>query len=489
MMQPRIFVGGEWCVGRGQLLRSVNPADGATIAEFHAAGLQDVEDAVSAGRRAASEPAWRNLLPHQRARVLHRIGDALEADVDEMSALQTLDTGKTLAETRALVMSAAGTFRYFAAALETMDETLTTPRGPYLSMSIHEPIGVVAAITPWNSPIASDAQKVAPALAAGNAVIVKPAEWTPLVSLRLAKICESAGLPRGLLSVLPGPGSEIGDALVRHAGVGKVAFTGGTVTGRKIAAAAAEKLMPVSLELGGKSPTIVFEDADREHAIAGILYGVFSSSGQSCIAGSRLFIQKTIYEDFLRELVARAAALRVGPPTDPRTQVAPLVAFSHRNKVAAMVDAAVADGAKVLCGGQIPRGDMHDRGAYYPPTVLAGVANTAPICQQEIFGPVLVALPFTDEADLVRQANQSMYGLACGIWTRDFARAYAIARAVDAGTVWINTYKQLSIATPFGGFRDSGVGREKGRDGIRAYLQQKSLYWNLNSEPIAWAAP
>lgn len=489
MMQPEIFVGGEWRVGGGKLLSSVNPADGATIAEFHAAGLQDVEDAVAAGRRAASEPAWRNLLPHQRARLLYRIGDALEADVDEMSALQTLDTGKTLAETRALVMSAAGTFRYFAAALETMDEALTTPRGPYLSMSIHEPIGVVAAITPWNSPIASDAQKVAPALAAGNAVIVKPAEWTPLVSLRLAKICESAGLPRGLLSVLPGSGAEIGDAIVRHAGVGKVAFTGGTVTGRKIAAAAAEKLMPVSLELGGKSPTIVFEDADREHAIAGILYGVFSSSGQSCIAGSRLFVQKSIYEDFLRELVARAAALRVGSPTDPRTQVAPLAAFSHRNKVAAMVDAAVANGAQVLCGGQAPRGDTYDRGAYYLPTVLAGIDNAAPICQQEIFGPVLVALPFTDEADLVRQANQSVYGLACGIWTRDFARAHSIARAVDAGTVWINTYKQLSIATPFGGFRDSGVGREKGRDGIRAYLQQKSLYWNLNPEPIAWAAP
>jgi aldehyde dehydrogenase (NAD+) len=489
MMTPEIFVGGAWRAGRGKRLTSVNPADGSTIAEFNAASLQDVDDAVDAGRRAANEPAWRDLLPHQRARILYRIGDALEADIDAMSALQTLDTGKTLAETRALVMSAAGTFRYFAAALETLDEALTTPRGAYLSMSIHEPIGVIGAITPWNSPIASDAQKVAPALAAGNAVIVKPAEWTPLVSLRLARICESAGLPPGLLSVLPGAGSEIGDAIVRHPGVGKIAFTGGTTTGRRIAAVAAEKLMPVSLELGGKSPTIVCEDADREHAIAGILFGVFSSSGQSCVAGSRLFIQESIYEDFLGELVARASALRVGAPTDPRTQVAPLAAIVHRNKVAAMVDRAVADGAKILCGGRAPSGGIYDRGAYYLPTILAGVSNDSAICQQEIFGPVLVAMPFADEADLIAKANHSVYGLACGIWTRDFRRAYSIARAVAAGTIWINTYKQLSIATPFGGFRDSGLGREKGREGIRAYQQQKSLYWSLNPQPIGWAAP
>jgi aldehyde dehydrogenase (NAD+) len=246
-----IFVGGVWRAGGGERLTSVNPADGSLIAEFAAASRADVDESVEAGRRAAAESGWRGMLPHQRARILYRIGEAIEADVDALSALQTLDTGKTLAETRALALSAAGTFRYIAAALETSDEVLTTPRGPYLSMSIHEPIGVVGAITPWNSPIASDAQKVAPALAAGNAVIVKPAEWTPMVSLRLARICEAAGLPSGLLSVLPGSGADIGDAIVRHPGVGKVAFTGGTVTGRRIAAVAAEKLMPVSLELGG----------------------------------------------------------------------------------------------------------------------------------------------------------------------------------------------------------------------------------------------
>jgi betaine-aldehyde dehydrogenase len=485
--RPDIFVGGVWRAGRGERMSSVNPADGTVIAEFTAASCADVDEAVEAGQRAATESSWRIMLPHQRARILYRIGEAIEADVDSLSALQTQDTGKTLAETRALVLSAAGTFRYIAAALETLDEALTTPRGPYLSMSIHEPIGVVGAITPWNSPIASDAQKVAPALAAGNAVILKPAEWTSLVSLRFAQICEAAGLPQGLLSVLPGSGAEIGAAIVRHPGVGKVAFTGGTVTGRRIAAAAAEKLMPVSLELGGKSPTIVFEDAARDHAINGILFGIFSSSGQSCVAGSRLFVHASIYESFVTELVARAAALRVGPPTDPATRVAPLVAFAHRDKVADDVARAVAEGAEILCGGRAPTGGNYDRGAYYLPTILGGVANDAAICQREIFGPVLVALPFGDEAQLIAQANRSVYGLACGIWTRDFQRAYRVARAIEAGTVWINTYKQLSIATPFGGLRESGLGREKGREGIRAYMQQKSLYWGLSPDPIRWA--
>lgn len=482
-----IFVGGVWRQGRGRLLKSINPADGSLIAEFPAASREDVDEAVELGRRASAAPDWARLLPHERARILYRIGEAIEAEAEALSALQTLDTGKTREETRALALSAAGTFRYIAAVLETSDEALTTPRGPYLSMSMHEPVGVVGAITPWNSPIASDAQKVAPALAAGNAVIVKPAEWTPLVSLRLARICEQQGLPPGLLSVLPGSGAEIGDAIVRHSGVGKIAFTGGTVTGRKIAAVAAEKLMPVSLELGGKSPTVVFDDAERDHALAGVLFGIFSSSGQSCIAGSRLFVQESIYESFVAELVERARALPVGPPDDPATRIAPLVSFEHRDKVAAHVARAVAAGARVLCGGHAPSGGAYDRGAYYLPTILAGVSNEAEICQQEIFGPVLVALPFADEGDLIRQANDSVYGLACGLWTRDFRRAYRVARAISAGTVWINTYKQLSIATPFGGFRESGLGREKGREAIRAYMRQRSLYWSLDPEPIGWA--
>ncbi|MFB4319501.1 aldehyde dehydrogenase [Actinomadura sp. 21ATH] len=482
-----ILVGGRWRPGSGAVVETRSPATGEVLARLRGAGPADVDEAVRAGAAAAADPAWRDVPPHERARYLVRIADLIAERADDLAALQTADTGKSINETRALVASAQGTFRYFAGALETLEDALTPPRGPYLTMSVHEPIGVVGAITPWNSPIASDAQKIAPALAAGNAVVLKPAEWTPLVSLALGRLICDAGLPPGLLSVLAGPGRIVGDAIVRHPGVGKVSFTGGTSTGRTIGAAAAEKIMPVSLELGGKSPTIVFPDADREQALAGLLFGIFSSSGQSCIAGSRVFVHASIYDEVLDELVARAGKLRVGPGTDPATQVAPMVAHAHRDKVAAMVDRAVADGARLRCGGRIPEGGEYAEGAYYLPTILDGVPNGAAICQEEIFGPVLVALPFEDEEDLVAQANDTVYGLACGIWTADYRRAWRVARRIDAGTVWINTYKQFSISTPFGGFKESGLGREKGREGIRAYMRQKSLYWGLDENPLPWA--
>ncbi|MFI9025933.1 aldehyde dehydrogenase family protein [Streptomyces sp. NPDC053560] len=489
--EDEVLVAGEWRPGRGDPITTIDPATGATLTTLRGASLADVEEAAERAAQAAADPAWRDLPPHERARLLHHIAALIEDAAEVLSALQTADTGKSRTETRALVHSAAGTFRYTAAALETAEDTLTPARGPYVTMSTHEPIGVIGAITPWNSPIASDAQKLAPALAAGNAVLLKPAEWTPLVSLALGRIIHRAltehGLPTGLLSVLPGPGRVIGDAIVRHPAVGKVTFTGGTRTGRTLAHAAADKLMPVSLELGGKSPTVVLEDADIEQALAGVMFGIFSSSGQSCIAGSRLFIARPLYDRFLTELVARTRKLRIGPGTDPATQVAPLVHHKHRDAVAAYVDLARQDGARVLCGGSAPEGEQYRDGAYYLPTVLDGLPNSARTCQEEIFGPVLVALPFDDEDDLVTQANDTVYGLACGLWTKDAARAWRLARRIDAGTVWINTYKQFSISTPFGGMKDSGLGREKGRDGIRAHQRQKSLYWNTSPTPHPWA--
>jgi acyl-CoA reductase-like NAD-dependent aldehyde dehydrogenase len=490
-VHDEILVGGDWSRGTGRLIETRDPATGEVIARIHGASVDDVERAVAAGRRAAADPAWRDLLPHERSRLLTRIAELIADRAEDLARLQTADTGKSINETRALVASAAGTFRYVAAALETMEDALTPPRGPYLTMSVHEPIGVVGAITPWNSPIASDAQKVAPALAAGNAVVLKPAEWTPLVSLALGRsitqAITAAGLPAGLLSVLPGPGRTVGDAIVRHPGVGKVTFTGGTATGRSIGAAAAEKIMPVSLELGGKSPTIVFPDADLDQTVAGVLFGIFSSSGQSCIAGSRVFIHADIYDEVLDRLVRHTEKLRVGPGTDPATQVAPLVTHAHRDGVAAMVDRARAEGARVRCGGRVPDGPAYADGAYYLPTILDGLPNDSVTCQEEIFGPVLVALPFTDEDDLVAQANATVYGLACGIWTRDYQRAWRVARRIESGTVWINTYKQFSISTPFSGVKESGLGTEKGREGIRSYTRQKSLYWGLTDVPLPWA--
>lgn len=359
MLADEVLVAGQWRQGRGAPIKTVDPATGQVIATVHAASLDDVEDAVTAAVHAAHDPAWRELPAHLRARLLHRVADLVERDADRLSALQTADTGKCRTETRALVLSAAGTFRYTAAALETAEDAITPSRGPYVTMSVHEPIGVVGAITPWNSPIASDAQKLAPALAAGNAVLLKPAEWTPLVALALGRLVHQAlteaALPAALLSVLPGRGSVIGDAIVRHPAVGKITFTGGTNTGRTLAHAAADKLIPVSLELGGKSPTIVFDDADLEQALAGVMYGVFSSSGQSCIAGSRLFVARSRYEEFVGELVARTEKLRVGPGTDPDTQVAPLVHHKHRDSVAAYVDLAREEGATVRCGERPPK--------------------------------------------------------------------------------------------------------------------------------------
>ncbi|MFE6685656.1 aldehyde dehydrogenase family protein [Streptomyces sp. NPDC057743] len=486
-----ILIGGEWRPGQGAPLVTTNPATGQALATLNAACPADVDEAARAAARAAADPAWRDLLPHQRAQVLSRIAELVEEAAGELAAVQTADTGKTLAETKALALSAAATFRYTAAALETAEEALTPSRGAYVTMSRYEPIGVVAAINPWNSPVASDAQKIAPALAAGNAVLLKPAAWTPLTSLALGRLITRAlderALPAALLSVLPGSGRVVGDAIATHPLVGRIGFTGGTETGRAIAAVAARKLIPVSLELGGKSPTIVRADADLQQALAGVLFGIFSATGQSCIAGSRLFVAREIYAEFVGQLVERARALRVGPGTDPDTQVGPLVHHAHRDAVAAYVDLARAQGGRVRCGGAAPEGEAYRDGAYYLPTVIDGLPNTARACQEEIFGPVLIALPYDDEDDLVRQANDSVYGLACGIWTRDHRAAWRLAHRIEAGTVWINTYKQFSIATPFGGMKDSGLGTEKGRDAIRAYQRQKSLYWSTSDAPLPWA--
>jgi acyl-CoA reductase-like NAD-dependent aldehyde dehydrogenase len=480
-----IFVGGHWQMGRGTPIISHFAAEGCVNTTLSGASAEDLELAVARARDA--QPAWGALKPHERATVLYRISEGVAANIDRIAWVQSRDTSKTLTETRALAASAAGTFRYFGAVAETADELLTVPRGNYTTASIHEPLGLVAAITPWNSPIASDAQKVAPALAAGNAVLLKPASWSPLVSLELARIAEDAGLPQGLLSILPGSGREVGNALVAHRDIAKVSFTGGTETGRRLAHAAAEKLMPVSLELGGKSPTIVFADCDTDLAIAGILFGIFSSSGQSCIAGSRLFVQSSIYKDFVARLVDATRALVVGHPFDSATQVSSLVHPEHREAVERYVALARDEGGTVLCGGMRPEAAALHKGAYYMPTIIEGLDNSARTCREEIFGPVLVVMPFEDEADVIAQSNDNDYGLACGIWSTDYRRCQRIAGAIRAGTVWINTYKQFSISTPFGGDGESGIGREKGRAGLRAYQRQKSIYEDLSGRPHPWA--
>ncbi|WP_454752752.1 aldehyde dehydrogenase [Cupriavidus necator] len=483
----RICIAGEWRLGTGDRYGTRYPATGEVVAELNAASLADVEEAMQGAHQAFLTSGWAQRKPHERAAVLYRVAELIRAQAEPLAQRQRLDNGKPISETRALVASAAGTFQFFAAACETLEETITPQRGDCLTMSVYEPMGVVAAITPWNSPIASEAQKMAPALAAGNAVVVKPAEVTPLMALELARICEEAGVPKGLISVLPGKGSVIGDAITKHPLVRRVSFTGGTTTGKHIAHIAADKMMPVSLELGGKSPTMVFDDADLDHAVNGVLYGIFSSSGESCIAGSRLFVARSQYEAFIDRLAAGAAHLRVGDPADDRTQMGPLITDRHRDSIESYVAAGVEEGGQLRTGGLRPEVAGLPNGYFYTPTIIEGLDNNARICQEEIFGPVLVAIPFDDEDDLIAQANDSVYALAAGIWTRDYKRAWRVARALQAGNVWINTYKQFSIATPFGGWRDSGLGREKGRHGILQYMEQKSVYWGLNEQPLPWA--
>ena len=482
-----IFIGGTWRAGRGEPLASINPVDGTVNATFGSASAEDVSEAVERGHAAMHDPAWRNLLPHERARIIRRIGDGLAAETESLAQLQLRDNGKPIYETRGLVISASNTFAFFASALETLESEVTPSRGAFLTMTTYQPLGVIGAITPWNSPIASEAQKVAPALAAGNAVVLKPSELTPLLALELGRIAQAAGLPDGLLSVVPGTGAVAGAALVAHPLVKKISFTGGTDTGRAIARVAAGKIMPVTLELGGKSPTIVFADADLDVAINGVLYGIFSSQGQSCIAGSRLFVQRSIYDAFVERLVAHTKQLRVGDPLDPATHLGPLISGPQRARVESYVGLALAEGGRVLCGGKRPDGAAYERGTFYEPTIIAGLRNDARVCQEEIFGPVLVVLPFDDEADVIAQANDTVFGLACGIWTGDYRRAWRVGTAIAAGTLWINTYKQFSISTPFAGAKASGIGVEKGRLGIRSYQQEQSVYWGLDERPNPWA--
>jgi betaine-aldehyde dehydrogenase len=475
-----MLIDGEHVTSANEPLVSINPATGAVNHSVCAAGPVEVDVAGGRAARAAAQPNWRDLQPHHRAAVLHRIGDLMQRDAELFSRLQMIENGKVRSECIAQVRSAAATFRYYASVCETLGSELTPARGNYLSMTVHEPYGAVAALTPWNSPMTMEAQKVAPALAAGNAVVLKPSELTSSPALELGRIALEAGIPPGVLNVLPGTGATVGTALVAHPGVKMVSFTGGTASGRRVAAMAAQKLMPAALELGGKSPHIVFADADLAAALEAVAGGIFEGSGQSCVAGSRLFVQREVHDRVVDWLVARACDIRVDLPDAAGAQMGPIASFAHRDHMVRLVDGARAAGARVLAGGAVPGFARLARGAFYLPTVISGIDNSASIAQQEIFGPVLCVLPFEDEEDVIDQANDSVYGLAAGIWTADYKRAWRVARALEAGTVWINTYKQLSIATPFGGFKESGLGREKGLTGMRLYQQSKGIYFGLD---------
>ncbi|HZM69661.1 MAG TPA: aldehyde dehydrogenase family protein [Candidatus Cryosericum sp.] len=473
----RLFIDGQWTdAASGATFTTVNPATEEAITEVAEGGAADIDRAVQAARRAFDSGPWGKMPASERGRILWRIGDRIEAEVAELARLETLDQGKTITDsTKVDVPMAADCFRYFAGWAGKIDGETIAVRAPCLNYTLREPIGVVGAITPWNFPILMAAWKVAPALAAGNTVVLKPAQLTPLTALRLAEIAAEAGLPPGVLNVVSGRGTVAGAALVQHPLVGKIAFTGSTEVGRDIMRRGSDTLKRLTLELGGKSPNIVFADADVDMAVRGATNGIFYNKGEVCTAGSRLFVEEALHDAFLDRLQAQTAKLQQGDPLDPKTRLGPQVSEAQRAQVLAYVEKGKAEGARLVCGGERPPG----RGYFVRPTIFDGVRSDMTIAREEIFGPVLAVIRFKDVADVLAAANDSIYGLAAAVWTRDIKKAHQTARRLQAGTVWINTYGLYDSAMPFGGTKQSGYGRELGRQGLLEYTQTKSVWVDL----------
>lgn len=443
-------------------------------------GPKDVDRAVASARECFESDNWQSMTATERGRLLYDLADELETHTEELAELGTMENGKLIREMGGQVESLPDWFRYFAGAADKIHgDTIPVDSDRMFNYTTLEPYGVVGAITPWNSPLPLLLYKLAPAIAAGNTVVVKPSEMTPVTTTRLAEIALDAGWPAGAFNVVTGFG-DVGAALADHDDVDKVSFTGGLETGRTVGETAGGNIVPVTLELGGKSPNIVFEDADLDTAVTGAIKGIFAAGGQSCIAGSRLFVQDTIYETFVERLIDRAADIELGDPMDPETEMGPLVSEAQHEKVRRYVDIAMDEGATLELGGE-PSEDA-ESDLFFPPTVFTDVHNDMRIAQEEVFGPVLVVIPFENEMEVTKTANDTMFGLAAGVWTNDVRRAMRMSDRLEAGVVWINTYRKSSFTTPSGGFKKSGIGREKGVEGIHEYLQTKSVWMELGGE-------
>ena len=447
------------------LVKVVEPATEDVLAELHAADADAADEAVA--RAKAAFPAWRAVEPASRGAILRAIGDAIEERLEDLARLETRNVGKPIADSRGEVGMVASVFRYYAGAPERLlGHTIPVAGG--IDMTFREPMGVVGMIVPWNFPLPIASWKVAPALAAGNTIVLKPAELTPLTALELEKIAVDAGLPEGVLNVVAGPGRIVGERLVEHPDVAKIAFTGSTAVGRRIGELAAQSIKRVTLELGGKSANVVFADADLERAAAAAPLAVFGNAGQDCCARSRILVERTAVDRFLELLEGAVQKLRVGDPLDDSTEMGPLISAEQREKVASYLD----DEAPVAIRGEAPEG----RGFWFPPTVLCPVSNDDRAAREEIFGPVAAVIPFEDEAEAVRLANDTIYGLSGSIWTQNGARALRVARALETGTISINSNTSVRVSTPFGGFKQSGVGRELGPHALEHYTELKNVF-------------
>ncbi|BBL80544.1 phenylacetaldehyde dehydrogenase [Rubrobacter xylanophilus] len=447
------------------MIEVVNPATEEVLERLEPASREEVDAAVERAREAF--PVWRDLPPADRARLLRRLAEALDDEREALARIESENVGKPIASARAEMQMVVDTFDYYAGAPERLlGETIPVAGG--VDVTFREPLGVVGLIVPWNFPLQIASWKVAPALAAGNTVVLKPAELTPLTALRLERLAREAGLPEGVLNVVVGPGEVAGARLVEHPAVAKIAFTGSTEVGKKIMAAAAGTIKRVTLELGGKSASLVFADADLKRAAAAAPMAVFDNAGQDCCARSRILVERSVFEEFMSLLEPAVKSLRVGDPRDEATQMGPLISASHRERVASYVSG----DAPVAIRGEAPDG----RGFWYPPTVLAPLSNEDRAAREEIFGPVAVVIPFDDEAEAVRLANDTIYGLSGSIWTRDVARALRVARRVETGTLSVNSNTSVRVATPFGGFKQSGIGRELGPHALDHYTEVKNVF-------------
>jgi len=470
----RLLINNRWIPSEsGKTFATINPSTGEEICEIAEADAPDVEKAVRAARAAFDRGPWRKTLASERGRLLHRLADLIEKHGDELAALESLDNGKPVSVAKAVdVAATVGCFRYFAGWADKIHGKTIPIDGAYFCYTRHEPVGVVGQIIPWNFPMLMLAWKLAPALATGNTVVMKPAEQTPLSALRIGELIVEAGFPEGVVNLLPGFGPTAGAAIARHMDVDKVAFTGSTEVGHLIMEAAAKSnLKRVTLELGGKSPNIVFADTDLDEAVEGAHFGLFFNHGQCCCAGSRVFVEEKIYDQFVEKSGIRAKNRTVGDPFDPKTEQGPQVDQSQFDKVMGYIESGRKEGAKLVCGGD----RVGDRGYFIQPTVFADVQDDMKIAKEEIFGPVMSVIPFRSVDEVVERANRTDYGLAAAVWTRDIKKAHSIADSVRAGTVWVNCYNVLDTRAPFGGFKQSGIGRELGEYGLQQYTEVKTV--------------